>query len=89
LPKAAPTSRWPHLHPHFHPLQVTAVFCSIDGARKLRWKRADARQEVHSLCSRAIRACLRAMPEGYISGEQPGELKYMVAFARPEVGLGL
>jgi hypothetical protein len=29
------------------------------------------------------------MPEGYISGEQPGELKYMVAFARPEVGLGL
>jgi hypothetical protein len=66
--------------------QVTTVFCSIDGARRLRWRRAEARQEVHQLCSRAIKETLRAMPEGYLSGEQPGDLKYMVAFASPEVG---
>jgi hypothetical protein len=61
------------------------VFCSIDGAKKLRWRRAEARQEVHQLCSRCIRETLRSMPEGYLSGEQPGDLKYMVAFASPEV----
>jgi hypothetical protein len=52
----------------------------------LRWKRADARQEVHMLCSRTIKETLRVMPEGYLCREQPGDLKYMVAFASPKVG---
>ncbi len=67
------------------PLQVTMVFCGVDGAGMLRWKRADARQEVHQCCSHAIRETLRVMPEGYLCREQPGDLKYMVAFSSAKV----
>jgi hypothetical protein len=63
------------------------VFCSVDGVKKLRWRRAEAQQEVHQLCSRAIKETLRAMPEGYLCREQPGDLKYMVAFASPSAAL--
>jgi hypothetical protein len=61
------------------------IFLIVDGAKKLRWKRADARQEVHMLCSRTIKETLRVMPEGYLCREQPGDLKYMVCFSSPKV----
>jgi hypothetical protein len=62
------------------------VFCGVESAGKLRWRRAEARQEVHQLCSRAMRETLRVMPDGYLCREQPGELRYIVAFASPQVG---
>lgn len=61
------------------------IFLIVDGAKKLRWKRAEARQEVHMLCSRTIKETLRVMPEGYLCREQPGDLKYMVCFSSPKV----
>jgi hypothetical protein len=68
-----------------HLLQITMVFLIVDGAKKLRWKRAEARQEMHLLCSRTIKETLRVMTEGYLCREQPGDLKYMVCFSNPKV----
>ena len=65
---------------------MTMVFCAVESGKVYAgWNRADA-QIVHAELSALLRSILRQVPGGYLVRQQDGELRYLVAFSKPEVG---
>lgn len=65
---------------------ITMAFCIADNGKAYvaRYRR-DARR-VHDIIAACINAALRLVQGGYLCRMQDGDLKYMVAFAAPQVG---
>lgn len=66
---------------------MTMVFAMVDGGKQFAvLHRKDARQ-VHKVIAACIQNTLRRTEQGYLCRMQDGEMKYMVAFHNPSVGL--
>eukprot|EP00775_Hariotina_reticulata_P011161 gene11161-11311_t len=62
---------------------VTMVFAAVDGGRALVNGKPDTATFVDGVLSRIMQALLLVMPDGYLCRQQPGALRYMLAFKDP------
>ncbi len=69
---------------------ITMAFAIVDGGKTFAARHRRDVRRVNDVCAACIRSCLRVVPGGYLCRLQDGDLKYMVAFASPEVrGTGM
>lgn len=66
---------------------MTMAFCAVEGAKALAARSRRDAKAVHDVCLGCVRNTLRYVRGGYLCRAQPGELKYLVAFADAEVAV--
>ncbi len=66
---------------------VTLVFTSVEGAKMFASRRRHLAKEVHAHLSPLLLEAARHVGGGYLCRMQPGDLKYMAAFATPLAAL--
>lgn len=66
---------------------ATIVFCALDGSDRaaLRGRSTSVFRAVHALLRDCVLRSLRAFPGSYLCRDQEGDLRFMLAFASPQV----
>eukprot|EP00775_Hariotina_reticulata_P011160 gene11160-11310_t len=62
---------------------VTVVFAAVEGGGVLVHRKQEAARAIDNALGKIMQMLLLAMPDGYLSRQQAGVLKYMVAFREP------